>query len=74
MNTQLKIIGVLGGMGPEATAQFYISVIRQCQQQYGAQLDSDYPEMLILNLPIPDIVGSMSNARSTEQILIRGAM
>ena len=37
-----KIIGVLGGMGPESTAIFYHTVIQQCQKQYGAQYDDDY--------------------------------
>ena len=51
-----KTIGVLGGMGPEATAFFYSEIIRLFQKQCGAKYDSDYPEILIYNLPLPDVV------------------
>lgn len=51
-----KIIGVIGGMGPESTAIFYQHLIKQCQMLYGAHYDQDYPEILIYNLPIPDVV------------------
>lgn len=46
-----KIIGILGGMGSESTALFYQKIIQQCQKQYGAKLDEDYPEIFIYNLP-----------------------
>lgn len=41
-----KIIGILGGMGPESTAIFYQALIWQCQKQYGAKYDEDFPEIL----------------------------
>lgn len=72
-NTKNKIIGVLGGMGPESTAIFYQAVIKQCQKQYGAQYDQDYPEIFIYNLPIPDVVGGLKRPEETLDTLIRGA-
>ena len=54
-----KIIGILGGMGPESTAIFYQAIIKQCQKQYGAKYDEDYPEIFIYNLPIPNIVDGL---------------
>lgn len=56
-----KAIGVLGGMGPEATAQFYKELIRECQTRYGAKYDSDFPEIIIYSLPLPDVVEGVSN-------------
>ena len=47
-------------MGPEATAEFYLRVIRLFQKKYGCVNDSDYPEMFIYNLPLPDVVNSTS--------------
>lgn len=68
-----KIIGVLGGMGPESTAIFYQALIRECQRQYGAKLDSDYPEIFIYNLPIPDIIEGLKEPEKTLEMLVGGA-
>ncbi|MFH1286376.1 MAG: amino acid racemase [Candidatus Magasanikbacteria bacterium] len=68
-----KIIGVLGGMGPESTAIFYHALIQQCQKQYGAQYDDDYPEIFIYNLPIPDVVEGLTKPEETLTMLIKGA-
>ncbi len=72
-NVKKKTIGVLGGMGPESTAIFYLALIKQCQKQYGAQYDEDYPEIFIYNLPIPDIVGGLEKPKETLEILVKGA-
>lgn len=69
----MKTIGILGGMGPESTAQFYMEIIKECQKQYGAQLDSDYPEIIIYNLPIPDIVTGVSNDKRTIEMMIEAS-
>ena len=68
-----KVIGVLGGMGPESTAIFYQALIKQCQRQYYAKYDEDYPEIFIYNLPIPDIVEGLRNPDKTLDMLIMGA-
>ncbi len=68
-----KIIGVLGGMGPESTAIFYHELIIQCQKQYGAKYDEDYPEIFIYNLPIPDVVEGLKTPEKTLKVLVRGA-
>ena len=47
------LIGILAGMGPRSTAPFIDAVIDQCQQQYGASLDEEFPRMMILSLPTP---------------------
>ncbi|MFH0713961.1 MAG: amino acid racemase [Candidatus Micrarchaeota archaeon] len=68
-----KIIGVLGGMGPESTANFYHELIIQCQKQYGAKYDEDYPEIFLYNLPIPDVVEGLETPEKTLNILVKGA-
>ncbi|MAG47114.1 aspartate racemase [archaeon] len=67
-----KIIGVLGGMGPESTAIFYHELIIQCQKQYKAKYDEDYPEIFIYNLPIPDVVNNLKSPKETSNILTKG--
>lgn len=43
-------------MGPEATAEFYLRIIRIFQKGYGFVNDYDYPDIYIYNLPLPEII------------------
>ncbi len=47
------MIGILAGMGPRSTAPFIDAVVTECQRQYGAKDDLDFPPMLIYALPTP---------------------
>ncbi len=47
------LIGILAGMGPRSTAPFLEAVYDQCQLQYGATYDNDYPPILVYSLPTP---------------------
>ncbi|GBE16311.1 putative amino-acid racemase [bacterium BMS3Abin15] len=47
-----KTIGVLGGMGPEASSNLYTKIIEYAQQEYGAVQDFDYPPIIIYSLPL----------------------
>src|SRR6516164_3337823 len=51
--TAQKTIGILAGMGPRSTAPFIDLVVTQCQIQYGAKLDEEFPHMMIYSLPTP---------------------
>jgi aspartate racemase len=46
-------IGLLAGMGVSSTAPFLEMVIAECQRQYGARHQSDYPQMIIFSWPTP---------------------
>ena len=47
-----KKIGILGGMGPEASANFYYKIIKYCQEKYNAVQDTDYPPIVIYSYPL----------------------
>ncbi len=47
-----KTIGVLGGMGAAASANFYQKLVEIAQKDYGAIEDDDFPAIWIYNLPI----------------------
>lgn len=47
-----KTIGVLGGMGPEASSTLYSKIIKYAQQAYGAVQDFDYPPVILYSLPL----------------------
>ncbi len=52
MNEIKKTIGVLGGMGAAASANFYQAVVKIAQEQYHATEDTDFPPMFIYNYPL----------------------
>jgi aspartate racemase len=64
-----RTIGILGGMGPEATADLYMRIVRIFQRQLHARYDKDYPPMLIFSVPIPDIVERVENEEATISYL-----
>jgi aspartate racemase len=59
----MKKVGIIGGMGPESTAIFYLKIIEKFQKKYNFRFDHEYPEILIHNNPIPDPVDSMDNEK-----------
>ncbi len=52
MKKNNKIIRVLGGMGPGASASLYNKIIEYSQYKYGAVQDVDYPPIIIYSLPL----------------------
>ena len=62
----MKIIGILGGMGPEASADVYLKIIQR-SYRYAAENMDAYPHILINNIPTPNIFQRPS--RSTGNYL-----
>ncbi len=71
MNTK-PIIGILAGMGPKSTAPFVEKVIDECQKQYGAQNDIDFPHILVYSLPTPFFVNKPIDHVEMKKTLIGG--
>lgn len=49
-----KTIGILGGMGPEASANIYKKILKLAQKHYGAKQDYEYPPIVLFSLPMTD--------------------
>ncbi|WP_405803832.1 aspartate/glutamate racemase family protein [Streptomyces sp. NBC_00210] len=47
------MIGILAGMGPRSTAPFIDMVVTECQRQYGARDDIEFPKIMICSQPAP---------------------
>jgi len=71
--SRLKTMGVLGGMGPEASAEFYNLIIRLSQKKYKAIQDTDYPPTYISSLPLKDFdeSGIVNKDSVLEQLITR---
>ena len=58
-------IGVLGGIGPEATGEFYLKLVRGLQRTGLIEDNRDYPQIFINSIPAPELIG---NTISSEQL------
>jgi aspartate racemase len=67
-----KCIGILAGMGPRSTGPFVDMVVTQCQIQYGAKYDEEFPHMLIYSLPTPLRLDRPLNHDLLKQVIIDG--
>ncbi len=48
-------IGVLGGIGVEATGYFYLSLIKRLQESGSIKSNLDYPNLIINSIPAPEL-------------------
>jgi aspartate racemase len=69
----MRTIGILGGMGPQATADLYLGIVRLFQQRHGARYDADFPQMVLVSLPAPDVVERNEDERRLIGTLRQGA-
>lgn len=66
------LIGILGGMGPRSTSPFLELILDECQRQYGAVYDEDYPPIMIYSLPTPFYVDKPIDHSLMEGTIIKG--
>ena len=52
MKNKWKTIGILGGMGPEASQDIYLKIIQYVQKKYHPKTEADYPPIIIYSLPL----------------------
>lgn len=51
-----KKIGVLGGIGPEATGEFYNKLIVGFQKKGLIKTNKDFPQIIINSIPAPELI------------------
>ncbi len=66
----MSAIGILGGMGPQASAKLYELLIKGTQKYTPAAVDDDYPEIVLLNVPVPNFISNKSEIEKAKQMLI----
>lgn len=65
-----KIIGILGGMGPQSTGEFYRILIYKSIAEYGAVNNNDFPSVVIDSIPVPDFISSQEHLSQARTMLI----
>lgn len=66
----MSAIGILGGMGPQASAKLYELIIKGTQEYTLAAVDDDYPEIVLLNVPVPNFISNKNELPKAKQMLI----
>jgi aspartate racemase len=66
----MSAIGILGGMGPQASAKLYELLIKGTQKYTPAAVDDDYPEIVLLNVPVPNFISNKNELPKAKQMLI----
>jgi aspartate racemase len=64
-----KMIGIIGGMGPQASAELYRLLIEGAKQSYGARNNDDFPEILIDSVPVPDFLSDTDQVEKAAVML-----
>ncbi len=49
-------IGILGGIGPEATGEFYNKLILGLQEKKLIKSNKDFPQIIINSIPAPELI------------------
>lgn len=65
-----KKIGIIGGVGPQATNFIYEKIIELSQSKYGSKNNNDYPDLIIESLPIPDFISDKNQIEVARKMLI----
>ena len=69
-NNQDRTIGIIGGVGPQATRFIYEKIIEFSQNKYGAKNNDDYPRIIIFSVPIPDFIADTKKLNLAKKMLI----
>src|SRR5262249_46567047 len=65
----LKILGMIGGVGPEATVDYYKLIVHRYRER---RLDDSYPPILINSINLTEMIGLLENgelARMTQRLV-----
>jgi len=66
-------IGVLGGIGPEATGMFYSKLIFRLQEKGLIKSNPDFPQIIINSIPAPELIFERITEKDLE-MYVQGLM
>lgn len=61
MSQNNNVIGILGGMGPQASSYLYNTIIDKAVRDFGAKNNDQFPEIILHSIPVPDFISSDKN-------------
>lgn len=69
----MKKVGIIGGVGPQATEFIYHKLLEVAQWSYGAEDNDQYPDLLIASVPVPDFISSKETLNEAKRMLTETA-
>lgn len=63
-------IGILGGMGPQASNKLYELIIKKTANYTNAAIDEDYPDIVLLNVPVPNFISDKKQLPKAREMLL----
>ena len=66
----MSAIGILGGMGPQASARLVELLINKTPNFVDSPIDSDFPEIIHLSVPVPNFIANKHNMKKAKEILL----
>lgn len=64
-----KPIAIIGGMGPEASAYMYSTLISNSAEYFNAKHNDDFPEITLYSVPVPDFISSLDREDEALEML-----
>jgi aspartate racemase len=61
----MSAIGIIGGMGPQASAHLLDLLVRDAPQHMSIASDSDFPEIMLLSVPVPNFVTNKTHLQQS---------
>lgn len=65
----MPAIGILGGMGPQASAHLQTLLIKDAPKLINIKSDSDFPEIVMFSVSVPNFVSDTRNFQKAKEIL-----
>lgn len=67
----MATIGILGGMGPQASNRLVELLIEKSLDRSALRLDTDVPEIVLLSVPVPNFVSNKHNMNIAKDMLLK---
>jgi aspartate racemase len=71
MNKNNQTIGIIGGMGPQASAKLLETIIGLSAKEYGAKKDLDFPNIILNSVAVPDFISNKKNINEVLGVLTK---
>lgn len=70
MKNNQQVIGLIGGMGPFAGAEFCRLLLAKSAQNFGAKNGDEFPEIVLDSIPVPDFISNTKTLSEAKTMLI----
>lgn len=64
-----KTIGIIGGMGPQASSYLYDLSIKKAIRDFGVENSEDFPDIILFSVSVPDFISNRENQKIALEIL-----